>query len=154
MIHKVTVTKSWKSDDEKLIFFQCPELMCFSSDSALVKYMPVGSWFWAILKEPAQGKKAYRITQDCGEKEPNAEVKVPPQATASINNETPARTEIAPQAIGMCTKEIGDMIRAKYLNTIFGDEAQKELIKWYRSQVLGITRIPYDGSKLPTFETK
>lgn len=58
-------------------------------------------------------------------------------------------TPPAPQAVGMITKEIGDMIRAKYLKAIFGDEAQTELIKWYRGQTLGITRINYDGAKLP-----
>jgi len=60
----------------------------------------------------------------------------------------------APQAVGMCTKEIGDMIRSKYLKPLFGEAAYFELIKWYRGQVLSITRIPYDGSKLPNFETK
>lgn len=75
MIHKVTVQKSWKSDDEKLIFFQDPELMCFSSDTELVKYAKVGSWFWAKLKEPAQGKKAYRILEEYGETEPTQEEK-------------------------------------------------------------------------------
>ena len=58
----------------------------------------------------------------------------------------------APQAVGMMTKEIGDMIRAKYLVSIYGQEASNELIKWYRGQTLGITRIPFDSSKLPKFE--
>lgn len=66
----------------------------------------------------------------------------------------PPKPEPAPQAVGMITKEIGDMIRAKYLVSIFGKEAQEELIRWYRSQVLGITRIPYDGEKLPKFEAQ
>jgi len=57
-----------------------------------------------------------------------------------------------PQAVGMVTKELGDMIRTKYLKTIFGDETGIELIKWYRGQVLGITRVPFDGAKLPTFK--
>ncbi len=60
----------------------------------------------------------------------------------------------APQAVGMIAKEIGDMIRAKYLVTIFGDEAARELIKWYRSQTLGITGIPFDGAKLPQYVPK
>ena len=66
----------------------------------------------------------------------------------------PPRTEPAPQAVGMITKEIGDMIRAKYLVSIFGGEISKELIKWYRSQTLGITKIPFDGAKLPQFKEK
>ena len=57
-----------------------------------------------------------------------------------------------PHAVGMMTKEIGDMIRAKYLVSIYGQEASNELIKWYRSQGLGITRITFDGDKLPKFE--
>jgi len=57
----------------------------------------------------------------------------------------------APQAVGMITKEIGDMVRTKYLKPLFGDEAYIELIKWYRGQVLAITRVPFDGAKLPTF---
>lgn len=67
--------------------------------------------------------------------------------------QTPKK-EPAPQAVGMITKEIGDMIRAKYLFTLFGEDAQIELIKWYRGQVLGITRVNYDGSKLPDFKKK
>jgi len=63
-------------------------------------------------------------------------------------------SEPAPQAVGMCTKEMGDMIRAKYLKPLFGDEAYLELIKWYRGQILSITRIPYDGTKLPKFDAK
>lgn len=59
-----------------------------------------------------------------------------------------------PQAVGMFTKEIGDMIRSKYLVPIWGEEAAGELIKWYRGQGLGITRIPFDGDKLPKFGVK
>ena len=55
----------------------------------------------------------------------------------------------APQAVGMLTKEIGDMIRAKMLTTLFGATIKKELVKWYRSQVLGISRITYEGRDLP-----
>jgi len=64
------------------------------------------------------------------------------------------KVAIAPQAIGMCTKEIGDMIRAKYLKPVFGDEASIALIKWYRGQIFGITRVNFDGAKLPQLETK
>ena len=57
-----------------------------------------------------------------------------------------------PQAVGMITKEIGDMIRAERLNGLFGHDIAVELIKWYRHQTLGITRVPFDGEKLPKFE--
>ena len=54
-----------------------------------------------------------------------------------------------PQAVGMITKELGDMIRGGLLTTLFGATIRKELVKWYRSQVFGITRINYDGNDLP-----
>lgn len=77
------------------------------------------------------------------------------EAVASVAGSPPAKEQPPnPQAVGMITKEIGDMIRAKYLVPIFGDEASQELIKWYRSQTLGITRIPFDGNKLPKFGIK
>ena len=62
------------------------------------------------------------------------------------------RTTIAPQAVGMMTKEIGDMIRAKMLTVIYGTKIANELTIWYRSQTLGITRINYDGVDLPKFK--
>lgn len=77
---------------------------------------------------------------------------MPPQE--EIEQAKASQVTPAPQAVGMVTKEIGDMIRSKYLKPIFGDDAYLELIKWYRSQVLGITRINFDGAKLPDFKTK
>ena len=81
------------------------------------------------------------------------------QASQLVSADTPIEEEKPktepnppnPQALGMVTKEIGDMIRSKYIKTIFGDEASANLITWYRSQVLGITRIVHDGAKLPKF---
>ncbi len=58
-----------------------------------------------------------------------------------------------PQAVGMCTKEIGDMIRSKYLKPLFGD-IHIGLIKWYQGQILDITRIPFDEAELPQFKPK
>lgn len=58
------------------------------------------------------------------------------------------------QEIGMTTKELGDMIRAKYLIPIFGNEVGTELIKWYRGRILSTTRIPYDRAKLPDLKRK
>ena len=61
----------------------------------------------------------------------------------------PSHQPPAPQAVGMLTKEIGDMIRAKMLTTLFGATIKNELVRWYRSQVFGISRITYDGKDLP-----
>jgi hypothetical protein len=58
------------------------------------------------------------------------------------------------QQIGMTVKEIGDMIRANQLTKIFGHPADFNLVKWYRGQILGTTRIEFDGTKLPQFEGK
>ena len=76
---------------------------------------------------------------------------LPKETQDQINKDVPLPPP-APQAVGMMTKEIGDMIRADMLSKIFGAEASVELVKWYRSQTLGITRIPYDGTKLPKFK--
>lgn len=60
---------------------------------------------------------------------------VPPTVTSSIPKPEPKHA-IAPQAIGMTTKEIGDMIRAKSLSVIFGQEMADKLVAWYKSQIL------------------
>ena len=59
--------------------------------------------------------------------------------------------EPAPQAVGMLIKEIGEHIRTNTLFDIFGETVGNSLIMWYRSQVLGITRITFDGKDLPKF---
>ncbi len=59
---------------------------------------------------------------------------------------------IAPQAIGMMTKEIGDMMRAGLLTKIFGVEAAANLVTWYRGEATGITRIAFDGAKYPKLD--
>ena len=92
---------------------------------------------------------------------PASEQPLPPAVKPETHHEEgkppekilPAK-EVAPQAIGMMTKEIGDMIRANKLTTIFGKENAEELIKWYRSQTFGITKASFDGSKLPKFPSK
>ncbi len=58
------------------------------------------------------------------------------------------------QRIGMTIKEIGDMIRANKLRILFGGEIGNDLVKWWRGEILGATRIPFDGSKLPKFDVK
>ena len=57
-----------------------------------------------------------------------------------------------PQAVGMMTKELGDMIRSSSLVKVFGVKIAVELVSWYRSQTFGITRINYDGKDLPVFK--
>ena len=62
------------------------------------------------------------------------------------------KPQIAPQAVGMITKEIGDHIRAGTLSTVFGKKVASSLVVWYRGQTLGITQIDFDGKDLPKFE--
>jgi hypothetical protein len=57
--------------------------------------------------------------------------------------------EPAPQAVGMTVKQVYEMIRDKTLEPIFGREAAGELVQWYRSQILGTTRISFNGADLP-----
>jgi len=78
-----------------------------------------------------------------------------PSATVPPPDSTPPKAhtpEPNPQAVGMVIKEIGEMQRAGKLSEIFGVEIAIELVKWYRGEVLAITRIPFDGAKLPQFK--
>jgi len=68
-----------------------------------------------------------------------------------------------PQAVGMMTKNIADMIIASVqkhgniagvLKTIFWNDAAIELVRWYRNQALGTTQIPFDGTDLPELKSK
>lgn len=100
-------------------------------------------------EEPAQFAKP----------EPIVTQKVTVQKSAPVTVEdltgTPKVDEKIPgQQIGMTTKEIGDMIRAGKMKSIFGVEAAVELTKWYRSQILGTTRVNFDGAKLPKFTSE
>ncbi len=72
-----------------------------------------------------------------------------PAPEAEVARET---TPPAPQAVGMMTKELGDMIRSGSLVKVFGAKIAVELVSWYRSQAFGITRINYDGKDLPVFK--
>lgn len=97
-----------------------------------------------------------------GELPPSVEPTLRPEDQKTVDNAVKSTQTIAPQAIGMMTKEIGDMIRAgvekgsviSVLTAIYGRDAAVEVVKWYRSQTLGITRITYDGSSLPQFIKK
>ncbi len=78
-----------------------------------------------------------------------------PTAQETLAKPEPAptpRSEPAPQAVGMTTKELGDMIRAGKLVEVFGSEVGSGLVVWYRGQILGTTRIEFDGAKLPKFK--
>jgi len=79
--------------------------------------------------------------------------KMPDEKPKETNIE-PTPREPAPQAVGMITKEIGDHIRAGTLTKIFGAKIAANLVTWYRSQTLGITRINFDGNDLPKFGDK
>ncbi len=62
-------------------------------------------------------------------------------APLKVNQGEPLSKEPAPQAVGMTTKEIGDMIRAKMLTEVFGKETAIKLLAWYKGQVLSTTKI-------------
>lgn len=63
---------------------------------------------------------------------------------------------IAPQAVGLCIKEIGDNLRAGILTELFGDKTAESLVKWYRQQVLHITQIelPQSEPSMPEKSTR
>jgi len=75
------------------------------------------------------------------------EIKLEPQhlekekIVASISGTAPPLKEPAPQAVGMTTKEIGDMIRAKMLTEVFGKETAIKLLNWYKGQILSTTKV-------------
>jgi len=65
------------------------------------------------------------------------------------------------QATGMVTNKITDMRIARVqskgsvtaiLYPLFGRDATIELLKWWRSQFLGITKIKYSGESLPQYD--
>ena len=54
-------------------------------------------------------------------------------------------------ARGMTCKEVGDHIRAGTLSTVFGKKIATTLLVWYRGELLGITKVSFDGKNLPKF---
>lgn len=74
---------------------------------------------------------------------------LPEQGNPS-NEEVGQPRQVNPQAVGMITKEIGDMIRSQKLSEIYGRETASRLISWYRQQTLNITGVQW--SNLPNFE--
>ena len=114
-----------------------PQLFAFFSEGAAVELI------WDNFKDKDYVSDAKLV---------EGSLPAPKQPMAIEAMKTPPETKPeppAPQAVGMMTKELGDMIRAKMLTTLFGVTIKKELVKWYRSQVFGITRINYDGKDLP-----
>jgi len=78
----------------------------------------------------------------------------PPQKPIPPDYEPPDEPEkppVPPQAVGMTTKEVGDMIRAGKLAIIFGKKIANDLVAWYQVQILGNSRIEFDAKDLPTF---
>ncbi len=80
----------------------------------------------------------------------------PPQkaTTVPVPGEPPIVTEakkmgaevistekVSGQEIGMTTKELGDMIRAKQLSVIFGLETAEKLVAWYKKRIQTTTGI-------------
>lgn len=77
-----------------------------------------------------------------------AELGEKPKMQAYAHEADPTK-HIPGEQIGMTVYEIGHMTRAKLLKAIFGVDAANELITWYRGQILGTTRVPFDGADLP-----
>ena len=87
----------------------------------------------------------------------NVELVKTPPAVKPPTDSTPPKAEQPPpnpQAVGMITKDLSDHIRAGTLSQVFGKKIAIELTKWYRGQVLAITRITYDGKDLPNIGVK
>ena len=79
-----------------------------------------------------------------------------------VGEATPVK-EPAPQAVGMITNNITNMIIAgvnsgkganAIMKAVFGEETSIELVRWWRGQFLGITKVQFDGAKLPDFHKK
>lgn len=88
--------------------------------------------------------------------EPKAEKTTQPEKTPA----PPIPILPSGQATGMVTNNITSLIVAgvqskdsitAILDALYGKETALELIKWWRGQFLSITRVTYDGAKLPSF---
>lgn len=77
-----------------------------------------------------------------------------PKPTAYAEKAPTPATQVSGQEVGMTMKEVRELYRDKMLAPLFGQEVAFELIKWYRGRILGTTRVPFDGAKLPTLKTK
>ena len=141
---KVTGTTASGGETTKSVFDNLKMAWPLLKEGATLEFKMVQKGqFWNVINiKPANEP----WPEDTDAVEPKEVAK--PKVEVSKGNEAPPN----PQAVGMITKEIGDMIRAERLNGLFGHDTAVELIKWYRSQTLGITRVPYDGKTLPKFE--
>ena len=85
---------------------------------------------------------------------PKLIVEVPTQtATKAYEGVAPPPVrEPSGQEVGLWWKEIGKMIRSHTLSEIFGVANSIEITKAYRTQALGILKLPFDGAKLPQFD--
>lgn len=103
--------------------------------------------FWNSLGKNASAKIEFEqkgIFKNIVAVEPMKEAigKIPPQP----------EEEPAPQAIGMCWKEIGQLILADKLGFLFGTENAKEITRQYRGYLLSTLELPFDGAKLPQWD--
>ena len=80
----------------------------------------------------------------------DGQVKLP--QTEPIHTAVKPETQPAPQAVGMMTKEIGDHIRAGTLSKFLDVETANNILAWYRGQMLGITKVAFDGAKQPKYK--
>ena len=67
-------------------------------------------------------------------------------------NKTAASYDSNGAARGMSVKELGDMMRAGLLSKIFGETIARALTVWYRGEILGITKVSFDGKDLPKIQ--
>lgn len=56
------------------------------------------------------------------------------------------------QREGMCWKEIGELFRTGKIVTLFGKENAMTITKEYRTYLLGVLKLPFDGDKLPQWK--
>ena len=76
-----------------------------------------------------------------------------PEAPTSTQVEKPKTDKFGEgQREGMWWKELGEIIRADQMVKMFGKENAIAIIKAYRAELLGATRIPFDGAKLPQWK--
>ena len=82
----------------------------------------------------------------------------PPQTEPQVRTEPTMRATESHNKLGegaargMTVKEVGDMIRADRLKAVWGQIVAAKLVTWYRGEILGITKIDFDGKDLPKFE--
>jgi hypothetical protein len=119
-------------------------------DSALMKTMEQafneGKWInYSIGKK--EGSDYWNIVNanfvaDDLEKKPAPQPE--PPVKAPVASKEASCASVAPQAVGMSTKEVGDMIRSGKLSVIFGQPTAEKLVEWYKKEILKNTGIKED----------